>query len=288
MNAVEHIQSHHPGKSKLNLLVPTVGMLFTPLHLEQAFKYQDKRRQISRRRFVAPSFNDVRLILNTAQLYGLRTSGAQSENHDSFVQLVTFDGDLTLYEDGGSLTADSPVILRIMRLLKQGCKVAIVTAAGYTEAEKYYQRLGGLFDAVRSSDSLTDVERNNLVVMGGESNFLFRYDHHQPGRLASVPREEWLLDEMKSWRNDDIIELLDIAESSLRACASNLNLSAAVLRKDRSVGIYPIKGRKMHREQLEETVLVVQNTVERSMVGTRLPFCAFNGMHLFFQCKSKG
>ena len=58
---------------------------------------------------------------------------------------------------------------------------------------------------------------------------------------------------------------------------SNLNLPALVLRKERAVGIYPAKDQKMHREQLEETVLVVQNTVERSDVGKKLPFCAFNG-----------
>ena len=235
---------------------------------------------------MAPSFNDIRLILNTAQLYGLRGregGGSTKDSHNNqVVDLITFDGDLTLYDDGGSLTADSPLILRIMRLLKQRCKVAIVTAAGYTEAEKYYTRLGGLIDAMRASDNtLMDADKKNLVVMGGESNFLFRYDQHEK-RLSYVPREEWLLDEMKAWRDDDIIELLDIAESSLRACVSNLGLFAAVLRKDRSVGIFPLEGRKMHREQLEETVLVVQNTIERTAVGTRLPFCAFNGMFLIF------
>jgi IMP and pyridine-specific 5'-nucleotidase len=97
-----------------------------------------------------------------------------------------------------------------------------------------------------------------------------------------VRRSEWLLDEMKSWKQEDITQLLDIAESSLRACAANLNLPVAVLRKDRAVGVYPYDRSKIHREQLEETVLVVQNTVERSVVGSRLPFCAFNGIPLPF------
>lgn len=115
--------------------------------------------------------------------------------------------------------------------------------------------------------------------MGGESNFLFRYDPSNSVRLAYVPRHEWLLDEMVNWNENDITELLDIAESSLRACASNLNMPVAVLRKDRAVGVYPLdRSRPIHREQLEETVLVVQNTVERSAVGARLPFCAFNGL----------
>ena len=37
-----------------------------------------------------PSFNDIRLILNSAQMLGLVRGGGRPE-------LVTFDGDLTLY-----------------------------------------------------------------------------------------------------------------------------------------------------------------------------------------------
>ncbi|KAJ5885965.1 IMP-specific 5-nucleotidase [Penicillium subrubescens] len=269
LDHIEHHERNAPGKSKLKLLVPSVGTFFTRLHLEDAFKYQDQRRFISRRRFVAPSFNDIRLILNSAQLQGLVRS--------SEVQLVTFDGDVTLYDDGACLTADNPVIPRIMRLLEQGRKVGIVTAAGYEEAPKYYGRLQGLLDAVHASTSLTPAQKQGIIVMGGESNFLFRFDSESDVRLTYVPREEWLLDEMRAWRDDDIKELLDLAESALRACATNLSLPAAVLRKDRAVGVYPVNGVRINREQLEETVLVVQNTVERSAVGARLPFCAFNG-----------
>lgn len=269
---VEHQRINAPGKSKLKLLVPSVGSFFTILYLEDAFKYQDAQRFISRRRFVAPSFNDIRLILNSGQLLGLvRQHG---------LDLVTFDGDVTLYDDGSNLTEDNPVIPRITRLLKQGRKVAIVTAAGYTEAPKYYGRLKGLIDSLHTSPHLTEHQKNGLIVMGGESNFLFRYDPTSPDLLTYVPRSEWVLDEMTLWKDDDITELLDIAESSLRACAANLNLPAAVLRKDRAVGVYPINGSKISREQLEETVLVVQNTVEGSEVGSRLPFCAFNGVCL--------
>lgn len=268
-HAVQHHDRNLPGKSKLKLLVPTVGTFFTRLHLQDAFNYQDERRFISRRRFVAPSFNDIRLILNSAQLLGLVRS--------SEVQLVTFDGDVTLYDDGASLTADNPVIPRILRLLEQGRKVGIVTAAGYEDAPKYYDRLYGLLDAVHNSTTLTPFQKQGIIVMGGESNFLFRFDPGSEHRLAYVPREEWLLDEMRVWNDDDIKQLLDIAEDALRACASNLKLPAAILRKDRAVGVYPVNGVRINREQLEETVLVVQNTVERSAVGSRLPFCAFNG-----------
>ncbi|KAL4804151.1 IMP-specific 5-nucleotidase [Aspergillus unguis] len=266
---IEHEISGAAGKSKLSLLVPSVGKFFTRLYLKEAFKYQDQQRFISRRRFVAPSFNDVRLILNSAQLLGLV--------HTRGLNLVTFDGDVTLYDDGTNLTPDNPVISRIIRLLRQDIKVGIVTAAGYTEEAKYYDRLKGLLDVLHDSPELTDEQRAALIVMGGESNYLFHYDPSSPHRLAYVPREKWMIGEMATWKEEDITELLDIAESSLRACVANLNLPVSVLRKDRAVGVYPQNKGRLSREQLEETVLVVQNTVERSPVGSRLPFCAFNG-----------
>ena len=92
--------------SKLKLLVPTVGPFFTRLPLEAAFKYQDRKRYISSRRFVSPSFNDIRLILNSAQIMAVTTYGT--------LQLATFDGDVTLYDDGQSLEPDSPVISRMI------------------------------------------------------------------------------------------------------------------------------------------------------------------------------
>lgn len=54
-------------------------------------------------------------------------------------------------------------------------------------------------------------------------------------------------------------------------------MPVSVLRKSRAVGIYPPKGVKLAREQLEETVLVVQRILELSLAGQLLPFCAFNG-----------
>ncbi|KAI1925274.1 IMP 5'-nucleotidase [Ophidiomyces ophidiicola] len=277
MRDVEHLVNDHiahqasgtSSRSTLKMLIPSVGTFFTPLLLEEAFKYQDKKRFISSRRFVPPSFNDIRLTLNTAQLMGLV--------HRSEVQLVTFDGDVTLYEDGASLTPDNPVTHRILRLLRQGKRVGIVTAAGYTSADKYYGRLHGLLDMVHDASSLTPEQKKCLIVLGGESNFMFKFDPDSPHRLSWVPCSEWFLDEMKTWTEDDITELLNVAEAALRDCLSNLNLPASILRKERAVGIYPLAGHKMHREQLEETVLIAQQTVEMSAVGQRLPFCAFNG-----------
>ena len=50
--------------------------------------------------------------------------------------------------------------------MSHGTKIGIVTAAGYTEAEKYYGRLHGLLDAIMASTLLTISQKQNLVVMG--------------------------------------------------------------------------------------------------------------------------
>lgn len=94
--------------SKLGMLVPTAGPFFTRLPLEAAFKYQDRKRYISSRRYVAPSFNDVRLVLNSAQIMAV-TGGT--------LQLATFDGDVTLYDDGQSLEPTSPIVPRLLGTL---------------------------------------------------------------------------------------------------------------------------------------------------------------------------
>ena len=265
---IAHQERGTPSRSKLKLLVPSIGTFFTPLPLYEAFKRQDLRRCISSRRFVAPSFNDVRLVLNTAQAMSLVQRG--------HLQLVTFDGDVTLYDDGESLTDDSPVIARILKLLQSDIHVGIVTAAGYTEAEKYYQRLHGLLDAVANSN-LSGRAESRLVVMGGESNFLFTFRQHAQYKLEPVPAEEWQLPEMRSWTESNVGALLDVAEGALKHCIESMKLPVQVLRKTRAVGIFPEEGTKLTREQLEETVLVTQRILELSPAGKRIPFCAFNG-----------
>lgn len=286
--------------SKLKLLVPTVGPFFTRLPLEAAFKYQDHKRYISSRRFVSPSFNDIRLILNSAQIMAVTTYGT--------LQLATFDGDVTLYDDGQSLEPDSPVISRMLGqasssqpfpsllylfqyapltstpplvdLLRKNVKIGIVTAAGYTTADRYYARLHGLLDAMALSADLSPSQKQNLVVMGGEANYLFEFSPAAEHLLAPVARGRWLTPEMSTWDAADIAALLDVAEAALAECVKNLNLPAAVMRKDRAVGIVPSPpDATIARESLEETVLVVQKILELSPVGRarRVPFCAFNG-----------
>lgn len=249
-------------------MVPSIGTFFTPLALRDAFVIQDKKRSISRRRFVAPSFNDIRLILNTAQVLSL--------TRDASIELMTFDGDVTLYDDGESLHPDNAVISRILDMMSRNVRIGIVTAAGYTEAKRYYERLFGLLDAIQKSDKLTDPQRQNLVVMGGEASYLFEYAAEADSKLRSVPREEWALEEMRTWSDENIKALLDVGEGALRQCMTDMNLDALLIRKERAVGIVPKSGR-FAREQLEETVLVTQKVLETSEVGRTIPFCAFNG-----------
>jgi IMP and pyridine-specific 5'-nucleotidase len=249
---------------------------------------QDRRRAISSRRFVAPSFNDIRviprppylkylrgpnrdqLILNTAQIMSLATL-------DGPTKLITFDGDVTLYDDGQCLTPTNPVIEKILWLLRRGLCIGIVTAAGYTDGARYKERLYGLLESIRDAEDLTDVQKRNLIVLGGESSYMFRCSPSHVDLLEGVPREDWQLHEMQAWSDADVRNLLDIAENSLRDSVKAMRLDALVIRKERAVGIIHSKGGKFAREQLEEAVLGVQKILELSDVGRRLPFCAFNG-----------
>ncbi|VBB73654.1 Putative IMP-specific 5'-nucleotidase 1 [Podospora comata] len=265
----------NPFPSKLKLLVPSIGPFFTRLPLEAAFKFQDRKRYISSRRFVSPSFNDVRLILNSAQLISVT-----STTPGSTLQLATFDGDVTLYDDGQSLEPTSPVIPRLLDLLRKNIKIGIVTAAGYTSADRYYARLHGLLDSIATSVDLTPVQKRSVIIMGGEANYLFQFDPASEHLLSPVPRSEWLTAEMLLWDDRDITQLLDIAEAALADCIETLNLPAVLMRKDRAVGIIPSSPHiRIPRESLEETVLCVQKILELSSAGRskKVPFCAFNG-----------
>ena len=55
---------------------------------------------------------------------------------------------------------------KILDLMSRDTKIGIVTAAGYTEAERYYGRLHGLLEAIKASDILTPAQKRNLVIMG--------------------------------------------------------------------------------------------------------------------------
>ncbi|KAL7748625.1 IMP 5'-nucleotidase [Sorochytrium milnesiophthora] len=168
----EHIaqQDHPDPSSRLISLVPTVGKFFTPLPLRAAFMEYDATFGISGRRHIPISFNEIRCILNVAQVLAI---GKQ-------LKLITFDGDMTLYDDGANFGADSQLVQLLIELLRApGVNVAIVTAAGYTEAERYEMRLRGLLDGFKAAQLEKDVV-GKFWVMGGECNYLFRCsaDYH--------------------------------------------------------------------------------------------------------------
>ena len=275
------------------MLVPTVGIFFTSLPLRQAFLTTEPQRAISQRRFVAPSFNgtypfgifnkDIRRLLATAQLLALTNSSSPKTK----LKLITFDGDVTLYPDGSTLLPENPVIPYLITLLSQGNHVGIVTAAGYPDRNgiEYTRRLEGLLNAVANS-SLTPQQKDHLAIVGGECNYLFRYNG-STDRLEWVDENIWKLNEMESWETDDIETLLDTAEEALHDCAQSMRLKCQIIRKQRAVGIVHSiklanvglvpKKSKLTRECLEEAVLASQRTLSHHPVSNRIPFCCFNG-----------
>ncbi|CAB4252335.1 similar to Saccharomyces cerevisiae YOR155C ISN1 Inosine 5'-monophosphate (IMP)- specific 5'-nucleotidase [Maudiozyma barnettii] len=284
------------AKSRLNMLVPSIGTFFTELPLERAFLWEDSQRAISSRRMIAPSFNDIRHILNTAQILHFVKQKRMGYKGGRPLKLVTFDGDVTLYEDGGSLNDSNPVVPHIMQLLANNIKVGIVTAAGYDEAASYESRLEGLMSQLHASTTLTSEQKSNLTVMGGECNYLFRYcddikrdDDGKTYGLEYFHRETWALEEIKNWTKQEMDTLLDYAEKTLNTLKIRLNLPSEIpiIRKKRAVGIIPGKRfdvslqrnvpLKLSREQLEEIVLTLQNSISNSPTSSNIKFSCFDG-----------
>ena len=129
----------------------------------------------------------MRHILNIAQVMHIRDS----------VRLVTFDGDQTLYEDGGNFPRDSPLVHDIIALINKGVRVALVTAAGYPgNPERYEMRLSGLF-AEMTEQNVDEEVASRFLVVGGECNYLFRctWKTNSAGArvcgLVEVPQATW-------------------------------------------------------------------------------------------------
>ena len=165
-----------------------------------------------------------------------------------------------------------------MNLLQRNIYVGIVTAAGYSEKSgiHYTERLKGLIDAIVLSTELSRDQKNNLLVMGGESNFLFRLNG-ETGQLVWVEPADWQLPEVATWTDEDINKLLDIGQTILTSLKNKMALPAHIIRKQRGVGLVPLPGQKMCREELEEVVLNAQRGIEVTEVAKRINFCAFNG-----------
>jgi len=160
------LQEHFldPASSRLKSLCPSIRGVFLKLDILSALDEYEKRTGVylSRRTYVSPTFSEVRSILNLSVVHAVAPN----------LKLLTLDADDTLYNDGGSLSFDAPNIPYLIRLLKCGVKVAVVTAAAYPkEPHRYENRLSGLLSAMAfavEAGAPPGPLVDNFFVMGGQ------------------------------------------------------------------------------------------------------------------------
>ena len=254
----ELVQEHRDctHRSRISQYVPNIGRFHTTLPLRSAFLKYDSKYAISQRNFISPSFHELRHILNLAQVMAIGKN----------LSLITFDGDQTLYSDGGNFEPNADLALPIVQLIRSGVKVAVITAAGYgLDGSKYAVRLHGLLRSF-IEEGLTSEEIGGFFVFGGECNYLLQahvVDRSEPTihgtaatlpsrssstmrhvELRPVPNEIWQnasLDCPKptEWSAEQVNQVLDTAERVMRGTMTAMNLRAKLLRKERAVGVYP-------------------------------------------------
>ena len=195
----EHRQMEGSSRpSRLKQLVPTVGMFHTRLPLRSAFEWYNKKHCLTKRKHIQISFNEIRHILNLAQVMAMRKEGDKAKDSQLIQslaegsvadlaeidldtqnpgqlngpKLITFDGDQTLYSDGANFESNPTLAAYLFLLLRHGVNIAVVTAAGYEyNVEKYEFRLSGLLEFFKNH-GLTDKECERFYLFGGECNFL--------------------------------------------------------------------------------------------------------------------
>ena len=74
-------------------------------------------------------------------------------------------------------------------LLKNNVNVAIITAAGYPQANHFEERVSGLLQRFRELKVPKDILAR-FHIMGGECNYLLKINDDY--RLEFVPREKWV------------------------------------------------------------------------------------------------
>jgi IMP and pyridine-specific 5'-nucleotidase len=195
----EHRTMEAEGKSQpssLRQLVPTIGTFHTPLPLRAAFEIYNEKHRLTKRKHIQISFNELRHILNLAQIMALGQlkSGEKCPNpfdgssmdvlkdlsfeamddesmrgHFNGPKLMTFDGDQTLYSDGANFSNNPRLAFYLYQLLRHGVSVAVVTAAGYEyNVEKYEYRLSGLLHFFQER-GLTKEECERFYLFGTTS-----------------------------------------------------------------------------------------------------------------------
>lgn len=243
---VDECRSLSRDRARLVKIVPSVGKFHTHLPLREAFRIYDSKYCVSQRRHIAPTFNEIRHTLNLAQCLAMK----------SRLKLISFDGDQTLYSDGGNFEENHIIASSIHTLLRAGVRCAMITAAGYgLDGSKYEMRLQGLLNSFIQK-GLTSEEVGRFYVIGGECNYLLRChlvestaDNNNSNAsarvsLIPVPTEEWQHASLAGpkpgeWPAEEIKRCLDITESSMRDAIDTLKLRAKLLRKERAVGIFP-------------------------------------------------
>lgn len=274
LQSVEEMFLDHykdPQHSKLKFLIDDIGIFYTKIPILKAFQTYNEKYRITKRIYVPPTFNEVRHILNVAQILSFEDG----------LDLLTFDADETLYPDGQNFN-DEILAGYISNLLRK-MNIAVVTAAGYgNDAERYQERLDNLLKYFLTHN-VSDSSYKKFYVMGGESNYLFKCNSN--AQLNSVPEHEWF--RYKKKVNEDTINtILDTAQKCLQQVIEDFNLRAHIHRKEKSVGLVPDqlpqknaiykKGKYMIKhEVLEEAVLRVKKAITQKKIDA--PFCAFNG-----------
>lgn len=274
-----------PETSRLRALIPTLGKFFTPLPFAKAWEVYDQKYRLTRRKFVRPTFHEVRHIMNVAQVMGLKDN----------LKLITFDGDETLYPDRQCFRNEQTAKY-ITALLRKGIYVAVVTAAGYGyQSEKYEERLVGLLDFWKKNREPFELV-SKFFLFGGESNYLLTCNGEY--RLEGVPEGVWrahqseymkafFLEKSVMQNSSQIQTLLDIAQDTFERAIDELHLRCIIIRKERAVGIVPGGAEGLKRfpigsgqkglrpELLEEVCLRVRHAIKSA--NFELPYCAFNG-----------
>ena len=96
------------ASTRLVKYLPKPPKFFKVLSLVEAVKEYDKRYRLLHRRYIPPTFKEIRHILNLASIKAIAST----------IHLVTFDADDTIYADGGSITKESPMANIIIELLR--------------------------------------------------------------------------------------------------------------------------------------------------------------------------
>jgi IMP and pyridine-specific 5'-nucleotidase len=289
----EHRAAPPSRPSRLKQMVPTVGVFHTRLPLRKAFLAYNQKYAVTKRKHVCVSFNEIRQILNLAQIMALRETACGSPSFPG-PRMITLDGDQTLYADGANFESNPTLAFYLDSLLRHGVMVAVVTAAGYEyQTDKYHVRLSGLLEYFRQGQ-LPSEACQRFFLFGGECNYLLQlHSDYQLHPVEEYGETGWLsvtrhvLDSPANWKEEQVTQLLDDAESCFHRSIQEQNIRGRVLRKKRSVGLIPLDDECISREALDETVLRVQALLQRCddriafvqprCEPTPLPFCAFNG-----------